>query len=247
MQEEYVLAVFDAIRRHANIRAAAVTGSRARRTGLDEFSDLDLLLVADDSGAVRDVHAWLPQPERIALCAFHLSHYCSVMIDGFDRIDFAIHSAEDAAANWVVHDYQVIKGDATFAALLAAAARDAVGKKAAHLSADACVDNVLLLLVTALERVKRGELLSAHSFLSTAGDMVLALERRHGGVEKGADLLDPRRRIEHGNAALARVLHDSLFVAPAQGIRSLTDYLSHRQWATSTPQQLRVLAYLSGG
>ena len=50
MQEEYVLAVFDAIRRHANIRAAAVTGSRALSV---------VTFVPDrDAGSARD-RVWL--------------------------------------------------------------------------------------------------------------------------------------------------------------------------------------------
>jgi hypothetical protein len=244
MKESLRRAVLDAVGDHPEILQAAVTGSQARRAGIDRHSDLDLLLVARDAVAVRNVRAWFPQPERILICAFHLIHYCTLLLDNFEKIDLAIFPADDPSAGWVVHDYEVIKGDEAFGARLAQAAADTRARKAAHLNADASLNNALLLLTTAAHRTARGELLGAQAFLALAADMLVALERRHRGVEAGADLLDPRRRLERSRPALAQVLHACLFGPPDRGLERMARYLGEQYRATMDDAQRTVLERL---
>ena len=75
--------------------------------------------------------------------------------------------------------------------------------KAIHLNPGVSVDNILLLLTTAVQRVRRGEELSAHAFLTMTGEMVISLEKRQRGAGPDADLLDPRRRLERTHSELA--------------------------------------------
>jgi len=70
----------------------------------------------------------------------------------------------------MVHDYRVVKGNSEFEAQRA--------RVAAHLNYDVCMDNILLLMITALTRINRGELLSAHAFVAMSADMILSLEKR---------------------------------------------------------------------
>ena len=219
--------VLQAIAGHPEILHAAITGSLARHQE-DCFSDLDALLVARNLSAVQDVRAWFPEPRSILICAFHLQHYCTILLEDFAKIDLAIFSAADSPSLWVVHDYRVVKGGGEFEAQLAAAARQSREGRAAHRNPDVHLDNVILLLVTAWQRVKRGEDLSAHAFLAMAADMVVSLEKRLHGVEATDDLLDPRRRLEQTRAALARALHQCLFSPPDRGVPLLAKYLTDR-------------------
>jgi len=235
--------MLNAITSHPEILHAAITGSLARG-GEDRFSDLDLLLVARNPEAVHNVRAWFPEPRSILICALHLEHYCSILLEDFKKIDLAIFDAADSPSLWVVHDYQVIKGGSEFEAQLAAAALRSREGRSAHRNPDVSLDNVILLLVTAWQRVKRGEQLSAHSFLAMAADMLVSLEKRLHGVEDADDLLDPRRRLEQTRASLAHALHQCLFSPPDRGVPHLAGYLSDRYGEGLTAEQARVLRYL---
>ena len=232
--------LLDAIRRNPEIVAAAVTGSRARPSAADQYSDWDILVIARDVRLVRDVRCWLPPEPRILLCAFHLTNYCSILLETFDKIDLAIFSIDDPPSRWVVHDYQAVKGGPEFEAQLTAAADETRSKRAVHLNPDVSLDNVLLLLATAAKRERRGERLSAHAFLAMAADMVVSFERRASSAVADADLLDPRRRLEGSNPELAAVLHDSLFGPPERGIRALSAYVAGQRGGVLTPEQRQV-------
>src|SRR5262245_27673783 len=209
------------IKNHPDIACAAITGSLARRTAIDRFSDMDVLLVVRDVTAIANVKSWLPDAERIIICAFHLTNYCTVLLNDFHKIDIAIFSIDEPSSRWVIHDYEVIKGDEEFREKLADAAAQTRQRSAAYLNPDLSVDNVLLLLVTAFHRVGVGELLSAHAFVAMACDMVIALDVRERGADPSADLLDPRRRLELQNPRLAARIHECLFGPPGLGICSL--------------------------
>src|SRR5437016_74977 len=136
MKEELQLAVVEAIHNHPEILKAAITGSQARHTDIDQYSDLDLLLVARDVEAVRNVPGWFPRPGRVLICEFHLTRYCTILLDSFEKIDLAIFSVDDPSSSWVIHDYKVLKGDDGFEARLAMAAKDTRNTKAVHLNPD---------------------------------------------------------------------------------------------------------------
>ena len=74
--------------------------------------------------AVRNVHAWLPRELKVLICAFHLTDYCTVLLDSFEKIDLAIFSADDLPSLWLIHDYKVLKGDQEFEIQLAKAAAE---------------------------------------------------------------------------------------------------------------------------
>src|ERR1039457_2865708 len=105
MNPEFRLEILDAVRNNPAILHAAITGSHARPSGQDQHSDLDMLLVARDLEAVRQVRAWVPQDWKILICAFHLTHYCTILLSDLEKLDLAIFSADDPPSLWVVHDY----------------------------------------------------------------------------------------------------------------------------------------------
>lgn len=241
---KFMQKVLDAIRRHPCIQRAAITGSLAREGGEDEYSDLDVLLITPDLAGVRDVRAWLPPEVDILISAFHLTNYCTVLLETFEKIDFAIFSTNDPPSRWVIHDFKLIKGDREFEIQLAMAAAESRERKAAHLNPDVSIDNILLLLATAVQRVYRGEELSAHAFVAMAGQMLASVERRERRAEPDADLLDPWRRIERTHSELAKILHESLFAPPERGINVLAKYISQRHRQSMGEAQVRALKHL---
>jgi len=244
MREQTKRTLVEAIKDHPAIVKAAITGSLARRANVDAFSDLDVLLVARDIKEVADVRAWLPGSLQVLVCAFHLSNYCTLLLDDFQKVDAAIFSIDDPPSRWVVHDYEVIKNGDDFEKQLTEAAKLTHEKAAAHLNPDVSIENVLLLLVTAHHRVGRGEFLSAHGFLAMACDMVIALEVRQHGVDAAADFLDPRRRLERVHPNRAATIHKCLFAHPRHGIPRLAQYFATAQRAGLVEGHLKVLGYL---
>lgn len=246
VKTETTRALLRAIQNHPAILRAAITGSQARTGAGDQFSDLDVLLVARDVEAIRQFHTWMPKSLNILICASHLSHYCTILMDDFEKLDLAIFGPDDPPSKWVVHDYVVVKGDTEFENQLARVALDTRSTRAAHLNPDVCMDNVLLLLITALQRANRAEQLSAHAFLAIAADMLASVERQQAGVEADGDVLDPRRRLERNQRDLAQALHESLFVTPDRGITRLAQYLATRHRESMSAGQSKVLDHLLG-
>jgi len=165
--------------------------------------------------------------------------------DQFSDLDLAIYGVGEPATTWVLSGYAIIKGDERFAGDLNAAARESLTHRAVHAGSDVSVGNVVLLLATAAERAQRGEELSAHAFLSAACDMVAALERRRAGIEAGADLLDPRRRVELSRPSMAAALHGSLFCRPDEGVCRLAEYIARAFERSLTSGHLRALSDLA--
>jgi hypothetical protein len=244
MREQTKQTLLRAIKDHPAVVKAAITGSLARRTDVDGFSDLDVLVVARDIGAISDVRAWLPGSAQVLVCAFHLSNYCTVLLNDLQKVDLAIFSVDDPPSRWVVHDYEILKDSEGFGEQLAEAAKTTRESAASHLNPDVSIDNVLLLLVTASHRNARGELLSAHGFLAMACDTMIALETRQRGVHASADLLDPRRRVERLRPALAATMHECLFALPGDGIARLARYLTSAYRLEMAEGQLQVLDHL---
>ena len=243
LSKPQVGATVRAIQSHSGIACAAITGSLANEQGGDEHSDLDLLIVASAVEAVRDVRSWLPHSERIAIAAVHLRRYYSVLMDDMFKLDLAIHALEDPPTDWIVQDFDVIKGGVEFERQLESA-RDATTRdRPAHLNPDVSIDNVLLLLCTALKRSIRGEDLSAHSLISMAADMLVCLDLQNRGIPARSDLLDPRRRLEMSNPSLANVLAGALFVPPRNGISRLALHVAGYR-DTMDPALMRIVERL---
>ena len=193
--------------------------------------------------AVRDVRRWLPHSDRIAISAVHLVRYFSVLMDDMFKLDLAIYSLEDPHTDWVLQDFDLIKGGVEFQQQLESARRATTHDRSAHLNPDVSIDNVLLLLSTALKRGARGEDLSAHTLISMAADMLVCLDLQNRGIPSGSDLLDPRRRLEISNPSLAGVLKGALFVPPRDGIKCLALHVS-RYRDTMLPAQVKVVEHL---
>src|SRR6266540_5605892 len=74
MRTEFTRAILEAVKNHAAIIGAAITGSLARQDGSDEHSDLDLLLVTRDPVAVRKAPTWLPKDRDRKSTRLNSSH-----------------------------------------------------------------------------------------------------------------------------------------------------------------------------
>src|SRR5262245_52335739 len=95
---QFQRSVIQTIKDRPDIACAAITGSQARRNAADRFSDVDVLLVVRDVTAIANVNSWFPDSDRILLCTFHLSNYCTVLLDDFSKFDIAIFSIDDPSS-----------------------------------------------------------------------------------------------------------------------------------------------------
>jgi predicted nucleotidyltransferase len=230
--------VLHAVHAHPGIAAAAVTGSRARGRDADAFSDLDLLLVCTDLAAVRRLDHWLPRPERLLVWGFHLGRHASALYEGLHKLDLTLLAAHEGPEQWLVESHEAVKGDLGFAQDLVRAAAATHAERSAAEHPDASLDNVLLLLATARGRAQRGETLAAHTLLSMAVDMLLALLQRER-PDPRADVLDPRRRLEMRQPALAAALHEVLFADPALGVVRLVLQVERLFGGVLNPRQAK--------
>jgi hypothetical protein len=234
------------VQANRNIVGAALTGSQARRRA-DPHSDIDMLLLASDLDAVRDVRAWLPASWDILFHEFHAAHVCCVLLSGLEKLDLAIFAHDSSSSEWVVHDFEIVKGDEALSDRLAAARTATRGERAQHLKLENSMANLLLLLVSARSRISRGESLSAHAYVAMAADMLASIDRRTHGASADDDLLDVRRRIETTRPVLAKLLHESLFAPPDQGVMRLCEHLSQSCRAAMDAGQTRALEDLLRG
>ena len=237
--------ILDRVRTNPLIAAAAVVGSNAKGKHEDAFSDLDLLIIANDVNPFLTSKAWLPRSSTILLHEVHLARVVSVLWNSLQKLDATIYEANQPATDLIVLDYSVIKGGESFSKKLEIAVGE-TKKRAPHLGPNVSLGNVLLLLVTAHKRLQREENLSAHQFLAAACDMTLFYERRKRGLREDADdLLDPRRRLERNRATTAKAMQDSLFRTPKDGIRALAEYIQSTFSDELTPEHLFVLQHLT--
>jgi hypothetical protein len=95
------------------------------------------------------------------------------------------------------------------------------------MSEDACDPlNLAIVVLTAGQRVQRGELLSATSLVAAAADMPLKMLATTQRWEL-TDPLDPRRRLERLKPHLAKEFSDILSAPPDNGIRRLLSFDRH--------------------
>jgi len=99
MKEELRLALVEAIQGHPEILQAAITGSLARPAAIDQYSDLDLLLVARDVETVRNGR----RPARAlfiwACCSHRSERALRDSLSAGDRLQF-----------WLITDESVVSG-----------------------------------------------------------------------------------------------------------------------------------------
>lgn len=207
-------ALADVARSHPGVAGLVLLGSSsdAAAARRDEWSDHDFFLIArpGSEGALRDVRAWLPDPERLVLVAREGAIGFAAVYDDGHVFEFAAATAEELGGALATGDVGIPVDDGTAAALVAGAQSRAAALPAADAVNEAQL--VLVKLLIGVGRARRGETLIAGQFVHAWAVTHFARAVRERLPVEGSvrDAIDPVRRFERDypslGAALSRVL-----------------------------------------
>jgi hypothetical protein len=195
------------------VLALITVGSTADGTLRDHYSDHDVWLVAEAAAAATylDDVGWLPTSPEIVATARFGGHYRTVVFDDGHLLTYAVLDLT-ALEEATLERYAVLfdRGGAT--ALAEAARNRTLAARAQALASPDLLPNIAILCWSAYLRSKRGEHLSAASYVGAAVGRILDVLSAHGRLPRGptTDALDPARRLELTAPALAAELIGAL-------------------------------------
>ncbi len=178
-------------------------GSTADRRRTDAGSDHDFawLTVPGAEDRWRHDASWLPDPGRIAVHVVEHHGGVKVIYDDGHRLEFGVAGLRDFAT-WAGAPARVlVGGDAVAAAVREVVARRPGGAPSAARSARL----FLTQLLSGMERLRRGEVLSASGLVrgEAVEHLLIAITLRGPAEHPELDPLDPRRRFERVHPELA--------------------------------------------
>jgi hypothetical protein len=208
---EYINQVRDYLLEDPDVLGLITVGSTADPTYRDQWSDHDFWIIAAPGSPViyRDNVNWLPCSESILLSAPHEPIYQTVIYKNRHKVEYAVFDKTEIAKS-KLERFQILIDRGGIADLARMAADDCTKKRLAVRSRQCLIENLAILIWTGHQRVIRGELLSAHQYLTGFSvDLLLELLVVHGmiGHEPTTDSLDSRRRIEQLQPHLATNLN----------------------------------------
>jgi hypothetical protein len=172
----------------------------------------------DSEQFLNDV-SWMPKTEKIIAWARHGGIYNVAVYDDGHKVEYLV-CKEQAADSITVTKFLVLLDRSDVGRRI----EEAHGRRSARqqaMSEDACDPvNLSIIVLTAGQRVQRGELLNATSLLAAAADMALKMLAATQRWEL-PDALDPRRRLERLQPDLAKEFSDVLTAPPDDSIRRL--------------------------
>ncbi len=202
-------------------------GSTADPLLRDVWSDHDFAIVlhqADPEQFLSDVE-WMPHAARIVGHARHGGIYNTVVYDDGHKVEYVVSNDTSAAALLVTRFAMLLDRGEIKGRIEEAHARTLARQKSTADQASTPV-NLAIVLLTATHRLERGEAVSAMSFVSLALDIALHLLAHDGTCAEGvlADPMDPRRRIEFSQPAVARGLAAILASPPDAAVARLIQF-----------------------
>lgn len=218
-----LIATLDA---NPEVTGLVLAGSTADRARVDEWSDLDFLVVAaSDEAAVRmrDDLTWLPRSDQIVLRPREGGHGLKVVYDDARVLEFAVFGPDELGLA-VLNAYEVAIDRGGIAATAQDAARRP--RPGAELTARDHAELFLALLLIGTGRHRRGETLTAGQFVrSHALAHLIALHRAVVGEQPGErarlDDLDVYRRLETVHPAFAAAAARAIESDPETAARRL--------------------------
>ena len=198
--EEYVNEIQDLLLRDPNVLGLLTVGSTADPAYRDQWSDHDFwIIVASGSHSLYcDTVIWLPNSEDILLSAPHDPAYQTIVYKDKHKVEYAVFD-ETAARKSKLERFQILIDRGGIADITRMAVNSSMKERSAVRSRQCLIENLAILIWTGHQRAMRGELLSAHQYLTGFSvDLLLELLVVHSviGQEPTTDSLDPRRRIE---------------------------------------------------
>ncbi len=203
------------------------SSSEAAAHRRDEWSDHDFFLLAHpgSEAAVRDVDAWLPDPERLVLVAREGAIGFAAVYDDGHVFEFAAATAAELDGALATDDVGIPFDDGPAAALIAASQARVRATPDVDAANEARL--VLVKLLIGVGRARRGETLVAGQFVHAWA--VTAFTRAvRGRLPVGSsvrDGIDPVRRFERDYPELGEALQTVLAAPVEPAARGLFDVL----------------------
>jgi hypothetical protein len=219
--EEYSTAFVQALAAFDNVMGVVALGSTADPAIQDSWSDHDFAVVLrdGDSGKFLTDVSWMPKTEKIIAWARHGGIYNVAVYDDGHKVEYLVCN-EQVAGSITVTKFLVFL-DRSDVGRRIEEAKACTSARQQAMSEDACNPiNLAIMVLTAGQRVQRGELLNATSLLAAASDMALKMLATTQRWEL-TDPLDPRRRLERQQPHLAKELSDILTASLDNAIHRL--------------------------
>ncbi len=187
-------------------------GSAADTERFDIYSDFDFYLVTQDEDAepMRQNLEWLPRLEEIAYWARETAHGLKVVYKDGTILEFAIFTL-DELSNSVVNHFFVDLDKADIDARTQAI--KVKGEPKSHETVEDHLAIIYTLLMIAIGRARRGELLIAGQFIRSyaALHLIKAVKKTFNSADlTKRDVLDPWRRFEWEYPEIALKLNTAL-------------------------------------
>ena len=187
-------------------------GSAADTERFDIYSDFDFYLVTqdDDAEPMRQNLEWLPRFEDIAYWARETAHGLKVVYKDGTILEFAIFTL-DELSNSVVNHFAVDLDKADIEARTQAI--KVKGEPKSHETVEDHLAIIYTLLMIAIGRARRGELLIAGQFIRSyaALHLIKSVKKTFDSADLSKrDVLDPWRRFEWEFPEIAVKLNEAL-------------------------------------
>jgi hypothetical protein len=219
--EKYSRAFVQALAAFDNVIGVVALGSTADPRIQDAWSDHDFAVVlrGSDPGQFLGDISWIPKADKIVAWARHGGIYNVAVYDDGHKVEYLV--CNEAAASSIIVTKFLVLLDRSDVGRRIEEAHVHTSARQRTMSEDACDPvNLGIVVLTANQRVRRGELLNATSLLALAADMTLKMLATTQRWEL-TDPLDPRRRLEQLQPDLAKEFSDILTTSPDNAIRRL--------------------------
>ena len=187
-------------------------GSAAETERFDIYSDFDFYLVTQDEDAepMRQNLEWLPRLEEVAYWARETAHGLKVVYKDGTILEFAIFTLDELSNSVVNHFFvELDKADVD----VRTQAIKVKGEPKSHETVEDHLAIIYTLLMIAIGRARRGELLIAGQFIRSyaALHLIKAVKKTFDSADLSKrDVLDPWRRFEWEYPEIALKLNTAL-------------------------------------
>lgn len=187
-------------------------GSAADTNRFDQYSDFDFYLITIDEQAepMRQNLDWLPNPEEVAYCARETAHGLKVVYKDGTILEFAVFTLDQLSKSVVNHfEVALDKADVESRTI----AIQAKVEPKSHETAEDHLAIIYTLLMIAIGRARRGELMIAGQFIRSyaALHLIKAVKKTFESADLSKrDVLDPWRRFEWEYPEIAQKLNEAL-------------------------------------
>jgi hypothetical protein len=215
--EHFTKQLIDTLSADPDVLGLIGVGSTADASYRDTWSDHDFWLIVSLAAVprYRAGVTWLPQSTEILISVQHGAAGRSVLYRSRHCVEYLVFAPTDVPSG-KLERHSILIDRANIAPLASQVQSETLAPARGRPEP---LQNLGLLVWSGQQRLRRGELLSAHRYLTGfAVDNLLELFRRHGllGEHPTADRLDPRRRLEQLAPPVAKELQRILSLPLSQ-------------------------------